>query len=557
MNKNNIFTLILGITMVFVLTASSISVSFGAFPGSPNFQLESGVELENITCRDHLVLVLRTSGSPACVSEKTSERMNWEIIPESTETSQQNEIETIEQTQINQIPQEIETKQDNKIKSTERLILTSGPIPTETSFGSMGSICQPIQPSSVDFPSQVIIGQEFQVTFEYSLIVPDGGDSDDYENWEKRYEADDCNIQNKYGIEYILPDYVQVVDNRNVFEEIWYMWNISPASMWQWGFVKLDFDNTIPQTETITMIVKEPRFGNEVDQIRIRAPFAIPAELTILIDDDTVTFSEPPYYDNPLAMLNSTYYEELRKEGYNAPVSFTNQTHNLENALNGIDKIPERYVGGPPRSENNIPPSIDAYAEYMKMDTRLDAEMRSSDIEKSSTLVYGQAWVDELKQKYPELWTQDDFDVPDFPRDVMELGSWLISKPNGFAEIYLEQKPLTTIQIENLGKYAPHMAEHTFKKSLPASQRLQVLSTDTNSLQDISHMSIKDQLYALFPSLQTHNDHRSIVDKFLTDYLSTQNFILPSFYSIFPLAFAQSFDESFVYGKIIVDDSIQ
>jgi len=57
-----------------------ISESFEASIGSPNFQLESGVASEDITCRDNRVLVLRTNGNPACVTEKTAEKLGWEII---------------------------------------------------------------------------------------------------------------------------------------------------------------------------------------------------------------------------------------------------------------------------------------------------------------------------------------------------------------------------------------------------------------------------------------------------------------------------------------------
>ena len=82
--KNNISTVILGIILALVLTASSMSVSFGSFVGSPNYQLESGVAAENITCNDDRVLVLRTSGDPACVKLSTSERLDWKIIGVST-----------------------------------------------------------------------------------------------------------------------------------------------------------------------------------------------------------------------------------------------------------------------------------------------------------------------------------------------------------------------------------------------------------------------------------------------------------------------------------------
>jgi len=47
---------------------------------SPRKQVESGVAHEDVQCREDRVLVLRTNGSPACVTEKTAERMGLEII---------------------------------------------------------------------------------------------------------------------------------------------------------------------------------------------------------------------------------------------------------------------------------------------------------------------------------------------------------------------------------------------------------------------------------------------------------------------------------------------
>ena len=43
-------------------------------------QLESGVAPEDIMCKDNLVLVVRTNGKLACVTEKTIERTGWELV---------------------------------------------------------------------------------------------------------------------------------------------------------------------------------------------------------------------------------------------------------------------------------------------------------------------------------------------------------------------------------------------------------------------------------------------------------------------------------------------
>jgi len=50
---------------------------------SPKKQLELGIVPEDIICKEDHVLVLRTNGNPACVSEKTSEKLNWWEIKKS------------------------------------------------------------------------------------------------------------------------------------------------------------------------------------------------------------------------------------------------------------------------------------------------------------------------------------------------------------------------------------------------------------------------------------------------------------------------------------------
>ncbi len=70
-SKNIMLTSILGISIIFVFTASSMPTSYGVFVGSPNFQLESGVASEDIQCSENHVLVIRTNGNSACVSFHT------------------------------------------------------------------------------------------------------------------------------------------------------------------------------------------------------------------------------------------------------------------------------------------------------------------------------------------------------------------------------------------------------------------------------------------------------------------------------------------------------
>ncbi len=50
---------------------------------SPVKQMKSGVAIEDVKCKENKILVLRSTGSPACVTEKTVERTGWQKIVKS------------------------------------------------------------------------------------------------------------------------------------------------------------------------------------------------------------------------------------------------------------------------------------------------------------------------------------------------------------------------------------------------------------------------------------------------------------------------------------------
>jgi len=51
------------------------NLAFGYFPGSPYDQLEKGVPLPEITCRDDRVLMVDLRGKPGCAFEEHVDRL--------------------------------------------------------------------------------------------------------------------------------------------------------------------------------------------------------------------------------------------------------------------------------------------------------------------------------------------------------------------------------------------------------------------------------------------------------------------------------------------------
>lgn len=69
----------LGIGLVMIFLIGSTPISFADY-NSPKAQLEAGIAVDDIQCRDDRILVLRTNGSPACVTENAAEKIGWEIL---------------------------------------------------------------------------------------------------------------------------------------------------------------------------------------------------------------------------------------------------------------------------------------------------------------------------------------------------------------------------------------------------------------------------------------------------------------------------------------------
>ena len=73
-----LFGLVLALTVLFSILG--MHESFAEYVPSSRQQLKDGVAPEDIQCKENRVLVLRTNGNIACMSEKGVEKMGWEII---------------------------------------------------------------------------------------------------------------------------------------------------------------------------------------------------------------------------------------------------------------------------------------------------------------------------------------------------------------------------------------------------------------------------------------------------------------------------------------------
>ena len=81
------FNKIIGVVVGLILVSMFTPLSYQDY-ASPLKQLKNGVPADEIECREGHILVIRTNGNPACVTERTAEKMSWELIPQTKVFSQ-------------------------------------------------------------------------------------------------------------------------------------------------------------------------------------------------------------------------------------------------------------------------------------------------------------------------------------------------------------------------------------------------------------------------------------------------------------------------------------
>ena len=73
------FNKIIGIVVGLILVSMFTPLSYQDY-ASPLKQLKNGVPADEIECREGHILVIRTNGNPACVTEKTAEKKGWILV---------------------------------------------------------------------------------------------------------------------------------------------------------------------------------------------------------------------------------------------------------------------------------------------------------------------------------------------------------------------------------------------------------------------------------------------------------------------------------------------
>jgi hypothetical protein len=142
---------------------------------SPRQQLEDGVTPEEIQCKENRVLVLRSNGFPACVTERTAERTGWEIIKTEKISAIGNSFNehipsVSNESSLDQILENygIELIQHDNVDFSKTIV-------TDADFKDIRIMAgiPAAYFASIEFPEFVKVGDEFDVTVKWTFTEYD------------------------------------------------------------------------------------------------------------------------------------------------------------------------------------------------------------------------------------------------------------------------------------------------------------------------------------------------------------------------------------------------
>lgn len=245
---------LLGISLAIVMVLGSVPLGFSE---PLRVQLEQGIEIDQIQCNNsNHVLVLRTNGNVACVTETSAEKMNWEIISDLVKIDLNEEI----------------TSSSNEIVeiSDERIIVYSE---DQEKFRTIASAASDWPHATFDIPTQVKMGEPFDIKVTYQWFEYDFNEltgefeiDDDTGEFEilTRITEDEFTNRPGHSIKFTAEIRTQVVTGTQLLSDD-FIQGLSTTETWGLGFGneqtiyrhELPFDNSNVQEKIITYQIDE------------------------------------------------------------------------------------------------------------------------------------------------------------------------------------------------------------------------------------------------------------------------------------------------------------
>ncbi len=274
-------------------------------------------------------------------------------------------------------------------KFTDKRIITTYDLKSKP-FGGINSQCSNWPVFSIDTPSQVTIGTEFDVILDYTFVIPDVDAG--YEDPDAILEQELFTVCNMGSIYLIYPEHAEIVDAGYVHYITRTDDNWDPPLVINSGKIAYSFDNTAPQSKTITMKINEPSpfddrsfFDISMDANNVRR--------YISINGDVVTLSEnvPP---QPLSAISSSLSVDTSSTKTWVG-DYANKTGTVK--LVNRNQLPQ-----------NEPP-VELFADFLK-----EYYPDENYEEFLSSMNYSNEYIDQLMYDRPDLDTQSFTSVFNF-----------------------------------------------------------------------------------------------------------------------------------------------
>jgi len=235
---------LLGISLALVMLCGSVPLGYSE---PLRVQLEQGIETNQILCDnpDH-VLVLRTNGNMACVSEKTADKTGWLIMDMNFDWNEfliENPVEWSDESL------------DDIIFGTTTVMASN-----EGNTAAIGNLCSSFPKNlTIEYPNAVTVNQEFDVTVSYTNIVWDDEDVAESELTGVPLAVEDAEYRLEEArsgcydtlISMTRSDKLSTLNENMVIDES--VTNSKTGKIKNTSIEEFPFNNTEPQTQTLTL----------------------------------------------------------------------------------------------------------------------------------------------------------------------------------------------------------------------------------------------------------------------------------------------------------------
>lgn len=376
-----------------VLAIGLISIPVFADIDSPNKQSQSGIPLEEIQCSDtNHVLVFRTNGNIACVTESTAGKLNWEKI---TSTTILNTEKIVVDDSLDDTPNEIGSiEYDEALMSILEtdLIFIDKEIdsPILTSIGPVKNWPK----YEITFPRTAQVGVPFDVVFDYAFVIPDE-ETGSYENFNDQCNDYSCSL---YYFSAKVSSFVNVTSDNLEYRSETFDPNMIPMRNYTHYNYHPEFDNTRALQEKFTFVINEPNIDYRIGEIHVQIQYYHNDDLVYFYVDENGTVIFDPN------MTKDTFEQNAFARSSDSSVMRVASVINAE--MDKLQKRPPEYlrnsISAPVGPRDGPPPELYGYFAEKLLRVYPGENYEEFLIYRNFT----QSWVNDFLAAMPELRTQ-------------------------------------------------------------------------------------------------------------------------------------------------------